>query len=164
MSEGWKPVPGYEGYYEVSTLGRVRSLERWARNRRTQEVIMRARAKHDGHMQIILRRDGAAKTFLVHRLVLLAFVDGGMPGEEVLHRDGDPSNNALYNLRWGTKSENMLDQVRHGVHRESRKRSCPSGHLYTPENTYMPPGKNHRICRECAREFDRTRRSKRKAT
>jgi hypothetical protein len=119
MGERWKAVPAYEGLYEVSDMGQVRSLDRpyKMRNSRKPDVIMdcvkRGRLlKQDSvgkpYAQVLLYdRQGKPKRFLVHRLVLLAFV-GEAPGMECNHRNGDTLDNALINLEWVTHGENMV--------------------------------------------------------
>jgi hypothetical protein len=102
--EIWKDVPGYEGHYQVSDAGNVRSL-RLGRH-------LAITAQQSKHRSVRLSR----KHFYVHALVLLAFVgprpirDDGLR-VECRHLDGDPSNNALANLRWGTVKENRADRV-----------------------------------------------------
>lgn len=128
--ERWLPVPGYEGLYEVSDLGAVRGP-------RTGDGRLKPRPHKDGYAKVNLCRGGRQKTFLVHRLVLDAFVGPREPGQECRHLDGDPSNNRLTNLAWGTQSENELDKVRHGTHNEAVKVACPQGHSY--------------VCRTCQR-------------
>ncbi|MEA4884289.1 MAG: DUF5131 family protein [Clostridia bacterium] len=68
----------------------------------------------DGHMRVMLYREGIGYRELVHRLVLTAFVRPPQPGEQACHRTGDPTNNALPNLRWGTQQDNWQDRIRHG--------------------------------------------------
>ena len=150
--ENWKPVPGYEGCYEVSDRGSVRSLDRVARDgKRLRGQAIAPWQMPSGHLRVGLTRNGIKRTLKVHRLVLLAFVGPPPTGMEVLHRDGDPTNNTLENLRWGTKSENSRDQLAHGTHAEARKVQCPSGHPYDATNTYVSPTSGHRKCRECTR-------------
>lgn len=110
--ERWKPVVGYEGLYEVSSLGRVKSLPR----RTTRGGIRQGTAsKVSGHIFIGLCKKGVMKSVTVHSLVLKAF--RGLPkrGYECRHIDGNPANNTLRNLRWGTRQENMKDRERHGT-------------------------------------------------
>jgi len=112
-SEQWRPVPAFEGKYEVSDLGRVKSL-RW-----TPPRILRPGPSNYGHMSVVL---GRRNTRMVHELVLIAFVGPRPPGQETRHLDGDPANNRLDNLCWGTRSENNRDAVRHGTwHSEKRR-------------------------------------------
>lgn len=104
--ECWLPVPGFEDQYQVSDLGRVRSL-RWATPR-----VLRPGPSNYGHLSVVL---GRGNTRMVHALVLLAFVGARPSGAECRHLDGNPANNRLDNLRWGTRTENILDAVRHGT-------------------------------------------------
>jgi hypothetical protein len=83
---------------------------------------------------------------------------------EALHRNGVPDDCRLTNLRWGTKSENARDQIKHGVHPEASKTCCPAGHAYSPENTYIRPGTTHRRCRTCTRENQRAAYQRRIST
>ena len=93
-SETWKPVPGYDGKYEVSDKGRVR-------------LYIAQSLDSDGYVMANLRKNGAAKTHKVHRLVLLAFVGPCPDGMEAIHRDNDKQNNRLENLCWGTHQHNQ---------------------------------------------------------
>lgn len=109
--EIWKPIPGYEGMYEVSDSGRVRSLDRpdargvWRRGRVLCPMWLGATKSHRGYAAVALHRGGNRDVRKVHRLVAQVFSAPG-EGPFVLHGDGDTSNNALSNLRWGTPSEN----------------------------------------------------------
>jgi len=153
--EEWRPVPGWEDYYEVSSLGRVRSLPRivphWrGGTARRPGREMRTHSDADGYVVLSLERMGQRSLAKVHRLVALAFLGEPPDGRPfALHRDGDPSHNAASNLYWGSQSDNERDKLRHGTHQEKRKRHCPQGHPYSPENTYTPPGTNYRQCRIC---------------
>lgn len=122
MSERWLPVVGFEGQYEVSDLGRVRSLDRllpWKRTLRTGTVvdclrrhagrILVPQAQEAGHLWVQL---GRGAQVYVHHVVLEAFVGPQPLGHVGLHWDDDPSNNRLLNLRWGTRSDNYADFVR----------------------------------------------------
>lgn len=164
----WRPVLGYEGYYEASTQGRVRSVERIAANGRWWPgVVLKPVVHPNGHLQVHLSRGNAQRTQWVHRLVLTAFAGPAPDGTVALHRNGDPSDNQLTNIEWGTHSENLRDQVRHGSHFFASKAHCPKGHPYDETNTYRSPGRNHRKCRECmraqARRTNERRRVARKA-
>ena len=149
--EIWKPVPGYEGSYEVSDQGRVRSLAQTTSDgRRLKAKILTGRPQKSGHLSVSLTSGGINRNALVHRLVLIAFIGQPPTGMHSLHIDGDPANNRLPNLRWGTPSENSLDAVRHGVHPQARKSHCSNGHEFTTENTRVD-SRNFRACRECER-------------
>lgn len=158
VNERWLAVPGYEGRYEVSDLGNVRSLDRIrSHGRRWRGRTLKPYPMPRGYLMVNLWLDNTQRIWLVHRLVLLVFVGPAPEGMEGLHRDGDNTNNNLSNLRWGTHSENQLDQVAHGTHVNASKDACPSGHEYTEANTYIYPGRPHRGCRTCRRAHARNR-------
>lgn len=123
--ERWLPIPGYEEIYEVSDLGRVRSLDRviykrvtrdgpFVRTRRKGKILSGALDTH-GYWMVNLCVDGTSKTALVHQLVLTAFVCSKPEGLECRHLDGVRVNNRLSNLIWGTTLENSEDKKRHGT-------------------------------------------------
>lgn len=150
MTEQWRPVVGYEGLYEVSDHGRVRSTPR----KGTRGGLLKPYpAKAGGYWLVALCRDGGQKFRHVHSIVMEAFVGPRLGGMEVRHLDGDPQNACLSNLRYGTSSENKLDTIRHGRHVTARKTHCPQGHPYDLVNTYVSPSRpTARYCRACARE------------
>jgi len=138
--EQWRPIPEFEGLYEASDLGRIRS----------PRVMLKQRLNNKGYPVVELSKDGRSRESLVHRQVLLAFQGGPPPGNECRHLNGIPTDNRIENLAWGSHSENAVDQVAHGTHRNTRKISCPRGHEFTPENTYIQPSNQGRRCRKCA--------------
>ncbi len=122
LREVWRRVPGYEDDYEVSNMGNVRSLPRVVQFVRLNEPASftkpgRAISKQAlrGYRRVALCKDGTIKNFYVHGLVLLAFVGPKPEGLEVRHLDGNPANNHLENLRYGTKAENAKDRAVHGT-------------------------------------------------
>jgi len=139
----WRPVVGYEGLYVVSSTGLVRSL--------TTGRLLTTRPGGAGYPNARLRRDGKCRTFYVHRLAGEAFIGPLPKGMVTRHLDGDPMNNRLENLRYGTYSENSRDQVRHGTHPQASRTHCKHGHGFTSENTYVD-AKGSRHCRSCNRE------------
>jgi hypothetical protein len=113
LLEWWKPVVGFEGHYEVSDVGRVRSLKhRWGPRIPPKELQLRLRA--DGHMDVRLCLRGVQSRPLVHRLVLEAFVGPCPKGQEARHKNDQGNCNWLFNLCWGTRTENLLDRTRNG--------------------------------------------------
>lgn len=158
--EVWLPVVGWESFYEVSSLGRVRSLPRPKGHAgRPGGAILKPGVQTNGYLIVTLARPGKRLTRTVHRLVLETFVGPRPKGEETRHLDGNKLNNRLSNLTYGDHKSNMEDVARHGTHRNTRKTHCDSGHKFTPENTYTPPGTTWRDCIECQqiRDADRPR-------
>ena len=161
-NETWRPILGFEGLYEVSDRGRVRSLDRLVKRSSSSTRIEKGRiirpgfGARSGHKSVNLSRDGKKVTRKVHHLVLEAFVGPAPDGAQGLHWDDDPANNHLSNLRWGTFSDNAFDKVRNGRHHQTRKTHCPQGHEYNAENTYVIPSRpTARYCRACAQERKR---------
>ena len=117
--ERWLPVPGYEGFYEVSDLGRVRSL---SRPRHPGRVLKGRPLPGSGYMQVILSVGGVKHLHYIHRLVAAAFIGPCPEGQEVRHLpDRDRKNNTLANLAYGTHLENMADQIEHGTRIEGSR-------------------------------------------
>jgi hypothetical protein len=119
-SEVWNAIPGYEGSYEASTAGRIRSLDgfRPGRNGSMNPFygkILKPTPNDRGYLTVHLSGGKHSRTKYVHRLVLLTFVGEPPPGQEACHENGDHTDNRLCNLRWDTKSANGFDQVRHGT-------------------------------------------------
>lgn len=115
--EMWKPVVGYEGLYEVSDKGRVKSLARMSRHPRPVAIpdrLIAGSVSRDGRRRVTLHRDGRQRVVLVHKLVAEAFLGPRPPGMECRHMDGDCDNNATWNLAYGTAKENAADRERHG--------------------------------------------------
>ena len=108
MTEQWRPIEGYEGLYEVSNLGRVKSLKCG------RERILKPQMKKKGYLQVGLRKEGKYKMFKVHRLVAQAFIPNpeGLP--QINHKDENPSNNRVENLEWCDSKYNN----NYGTHNE----------------------------------------------
>jgi len=111
--EEWRDVVGYEGYYQVSNLGRVRSVGRTIHRqnqsdaRLTGKILSFNPQGHNGYLCVKLSKDGVHKNCRVHRLVADAFVTNPERKSQVDHIDMDKHNNAAENLRWVTNKENM---------------------------------------------------------
>jgi hypothetical protein len=149
MSEIWLPVPGWEGEYDVSNLGRIRS---WVMRKKEQPVIRSPRVGARGYLNICLWRNGESLCRSVHSLVALAFIGPRPPGSVIRHLDGTTDNNNATNLSYGTASANVLDEVRHGTHANASKNTCKSGHPFDADNTYIRPS-GKRDCRACRRRW-----------
>lgn len=160
MTERWLPLFEWEGFYEISNLGRVRSITRTVPSintgqRRFQGKILRqgTNPRH-GYRFVNLCRDRTQQSVRVARLVLETFVGPCPLGMEALHWDDDKSNNHLSNLRWGTRSQNMEDRVRNGRHHYASRDYCDKGHLFDEENTLIRENGGRR-CKACRKEYQR---------
>ena len=113
---------------------------------------------------VLLTKQGSRKVFSVHVLVMAAFVGPRPEGAVTRHLDGNPLNNHLTNLAYGSQSENLRDAVAHGTHAHAKKTHCKYGHEFTPENTYIQPSRpNSRFCRTCKAARARAAQTNRKA-
>lgn len=143
MCEKWRDVVGYEGRYRVSDRGNVWSC--------LTNKLFNPQLTAKGKLQVTLLPDSGKadrRTYLVHRLVLEAFVGPCPEGMVACHWNDLGTDNRLENLRWDTPSANEYDKVRNGRSVQANKTHCPQGHEYTPENTYIRPNGN-RSCRVC---------------
>lgn len=153
-SEHWRPVVGYEGIYEVSDQGRVKSLDRTVETslglRKYRGRVLTSGTNRHGYPLVALADTGIVRSKKVHRLVLEAFVGLCPEGMEACHGNGVRSDNRLDNLRWDTRRENHLDIIRHGHNRQVNKTHCPAGHPYDAENTKVIPSRpTARYCKAC---------------
>src|SRR5262245_23830279 len=103
----WRPVLGYEGYYDVSDSCLFI-------NKKTGNILRGTFDKKLRYLYIHLSKDGKAKTHRAHRLMLASFTGSDWPGMHARHLDGDTTNNILTNIAWGTVIENRDDCRRHG--------------------------------------------------
>ena len=134
-NETWKDIEGYEGLYQVSDFGRVRSLDRKdARGNRIKGTVLAGGSDGKGYRTIALCRDGDVKNNLTHRLVAKAFLDNPNNLPEVNHKDEDKENNAVSNLEWCTSRYNIMYGTR--TKRAAKAKERPiyvvsgSGHRY----------------------------------
>lgn len=153
-AEEWRPVVGHEGSYEVSSLGRVRSLDRVLThsNGFQQRVAGNLRTPGtDGRYTVFYTPNGPV---YLHHAILEAFVGPRPEGCVGRHLDDNPRNNRLDNLEWGTRSQNTLDMVKNGNHNNARKTRCKNGHELSEENVYVTV-RGSRQCRKCRLEYQR---------
>lgn len=115
MGEIWKDIAGYEGLYQVSNYGRVKSLH-------GKEKILKPGANGKEYLVVNLCKDGKKKQYTIHRLVLMNFNPiEGMGQLEVDHIDTNPSNNNLENLHWTTRKENRNNPLSKVHYSEAHK-------------------------------------------
>ena len=126
-AEEWRAVVGYEGLYAVSSVGRVKSLERLAPRSRggptpvRERVIRPATAKRGGYHVVVLHSRGNRKLRSIHSLVAEAFIGPRPRGTDICHGDGNPTNNATTNLRYDDRAGNMRDSMRNGRTRKGER-------------------------------------------
>lgn len=117
--EVWKPIKGYEGRYEVSNFGNVKSLNF---NKTGKEKLLKPRLSHNGYFRVILYNEFGYKSFFVHRLVAYAFIlnNNQIFNNQINHKDEDKTNNSASNLEWcsceynnnyGTRTEKTFKRV-----------------------------------------------------
>ena len=108
MEEIWKDIKGYEGLYQVSNLGRVRSLDRYVGNYLFKGKIMKENLNSRGYLRLHLSMNNKQKEHKIHKLVAEAFIDNPDKLTEVNHINGIKTDNKVSNLEWCTHKENML--------------------------------------------------------
>lgn len=148
----WAPIPNTGECYWVSDDGRV-----WSRPRyNVSGGELSAFREGAGYDRVTLYVGGRKQKLSIHRLMLEAFVGNG-DGLVSRHLDGDPTNNRLENLAWGTRKDNAQDASEHGVLPGMGKVVCLRGHPFDHDNTRMCSN-GRRRCRACHRESERRRR------
>jgi len=113
LKEIWKPIKGFEGYYEVSNKGRVKSLSRivydagTAKTRKTKEIILKLQLRKKGYLYVNLNKNSKHKAIGVHRLVAYAFISNPENKPQVNHINENKTDNTVNNLEWCTAKENL---------------------------------------------------------
>lgn len=134
--EIWKPIPNYEGFYEASTLGNIRSVCRTiilkGRNGEPrpslfkgkmlkQAVEVKNRFNWKPRKYVVLSKNGVTKRFYVHRLIAITFIPNTKNKPDINHKDGDPFNNVVENLEWVTSLENLQHAFKnHLIHTQKQ--------------------------------------------
>lgn len=169
-TETWRPIPDWEGYYEASDHGRIRSVERMVyagggRTRRNPSKVLapQSNGRADDRRTVHLSRDGQVSSQRIAPLVLTAFVGPRPKGLECCHANGDEMDDRLENLRWDTRSGNLSDAVRHGTNPSTRKTRCPRGHaLVAPNLTASCLAIGRRQCLACNRAHSNAKYARRR--
>ena len=132
MTEEWKDIEGYDGFFQVSNLGRVKSAGGQRGTCYRKERIRSLSIAKDGYVKVRLQCDDKDKTVKVHRLVAEAFIPNPEGKDTVNHIDGDKTNNSVDNLEWIDRSEQMYHAYKLGL-KESRVGSNNSNAKLTDE-------------------------------
>ena len=114
--EVWKDIKGYEGHYQVSDLGRVKSLSRVVKSRvgvfgTKKEIILKTFKNGDGYLKYKLCINGKEKSVISHRLVANEFLENPFNKPQVNHKNGIKDDNRVDNLEWVTSSENVIHSL-----------------------------------------------------
>ena len=118
MQEIWKDVKGYEGLYQVSNLGRIKSISYFNRaNKKTypRNKILKPLINDKGYLRVDLRKNNKSKKVRIHRIAAEHFIPNPYHFSEVNHIDGNKQNNCVNNLEWCTHSQNMKHAVKLGL-------------------------------------------------
>ena len=138
-NEIWKDIPNYEGLYQASNMGRIKSLKRKTKNQfcKTDIILKQAKTSFENKYRLVsLHKNGKSNSILVHKLVWISFVGEIPEGYEINHIDENPSNNALSNLSLVTHSEN----INWGTRNRQVSDKMTNGKLSKPVNQYTKEG------------------------
>lgn len=121
VEERWKDVVGYEGLYQISDMGSVKSLiQRYG----DKNIILKPIVGGSGYPLVTLCKNKQRTNWSIHTLVLTAFVGQNPKNMECRHLDGNRKNPILTNLKWGTRCENQLDAKKHGTYTHGSIHGC----------------------------------------
>lgn len=138
MNEIWRDIKGYEGHYQISNFGRVKSLSRTIvdaiGSRKSKEIIMKQKVNAGGYLVVNLSKCGKYKTLFIHRLVAEAFVNNPYKLPQVNHKDENKFNNCEWNLEWCTPVYNS----NYGTRNErTRRHKMKRVEQYTKEGVFI---------------------------
>jgi len=114
----WKDINGWDGYYQVNTIGQVKSLKRTVLTKRgylfhVREIILKPSNDKDGYPQVVFIRNQKRKTYKIHQLVAKTFISNPNNKPQINHKNGIKSDNCVLNLEWCTASENAIHTYTH---------------------------------------------------
>jgi len=126
MKEIWKDIPDFEGFYQISNYGRMRSLDRKVEHRNGVEYqikkgkILRLSINRDGYVKCTVSKNSNLTSFTMHRLVGLCFIKNTYNKPCINHKNGIKNDNRMENLEWVTQSENIIHSFKNGFHKPQR--------------------------------------------
>lgn len=127
MQENFKPVKGYEGLYEISNKGTIKSIRRYLETKDDRKYLWGGKLLKPvincrfGYKQIRLRKNNKYKTIYIHKLVALTYLTPIQGKNEVNHKDGNKLNNCVENLEWCNRQENVVHSIKNGLKDNSIK-------------------------------------------
>lgn len=145
----WRNIHGYEGLYQVSDTGEVRSVDRittGSRTRKIKGVVLKKTKTTTGYLAVTLCKDGKPKIEKVHRLVAKAFIENPNGKPNINHIDNNPLNNNVSNLEWCTQSENLYHAYRIGAAKQSTKPKIATDSIVEAAiKEYIPYDREHSV-------------------
>lgn len=154
MKEIWKDIPNYEGIYQVSNKGRIKSVPHAIKANKdggiriTEERMKTTYIGWHGYVWVALCKNGKSKTHSVHRLVATAFIENPNNLPAVNHKDTNKENNTAENLEWCTNQENQMHASKNGLLKKSKKVIC-----IETEKIYQSSGEAERDTGICGRNI-----------
>lgn len=154
MQEIWKDIPGYEGIYQASSFGRIKSVPHMIKaninggRRITEERFKALHKGWHGYLWVSLCKGGKAKTQSVHRVIANTFLENKNNYPDVNHKDGNKLNNNVDNLEWCTTKQNQIHAAVNGLLGNSKKVRCVE-----TNKIYQSSGEAERDCGICGRNI-----------
>lgn len=152
MQEIWKSIEGYEGKYEISSFGRVKSLS--DQNGRKRELILKPRMSKNGYLYLNLWASSKGRAKKIHRLVAETFIPNPENKETVNHKNCVKTDNRVENLEWTTPKENSQHAVLHGRYRDEHGENNPMFGKHGKECPFSKPVMQYSLDGEFIKEWE----------